>query len=133
MIIKISPDSEKARSIFSMAKLREQQLKELDITKFSTIIAENYYEVIKEMATAILLIKGIKATGEYAHKDLIEQALKYNLVDDFEHSLLDDLRNKRNKSQYEGKQIEVSYLENNQNAFDKIIIKLKKILEEELR
>ena len=130
MIIKVFPDKEKAKSIFRMAEERENKIKELDRFNFSTIIAENYYEAIKEMITAILLIKGIKTTGEYAHKDLIEQALKEKFIDNFEYSLLDDLRNRRNKSQYEGKQIEAIYLENNKDVLEKVIIKLKKVFVE---
>ena len=128
MIIKISPDKEKAKSLLKMAESRANEIKELDIKKFSTIVAENYYEIIKEMITAILLTKGIKATGEYAHKDLIEQALKHHFIEDFEHSLLNDLRDRRNKSQYEGRQIELHYIENNKEVLEKVMVKLRKAL-----
>jgi hypothetical protein len=129
-IIKISLDKEKAKSIVKMAEDREKQIKELDITKFSTIITENYYEIIKELMTAIFLLNGIKTIGKDAHKELIELALKNKILDDFEYSLVDDLRNRRNKSQYEGKQISVDYLESKNNNFDKIIIKLEKKVNE---
>jgi hypothetical protein len=130
MIIKIYPDSEKAKSILKMAEDREILIKQLDIKNFSMIVSENYYEIIKELFTSIFLIKGIKSVGDYAHKELIGLALKENFLDEFEHSLIDDLRNRRNKSQYEGKQIDSDYLDNNKDNFDKIIIKLKNVIKD---
>ena len=133
MMHKIFPDKEKAKSIFRMALEREKSVSSLDPVLFTTIATENYYEVIKELATAILLLSGIKATGENAHKEILDSLEKYADFHDEEILILQDLRLKRNKSMYEGKQISPSYLENNKNALLKIIDKLKKIIRERMK
>ena len=125
MMHKIFPDKEKAKSIFRMALEREKSVSSLDPVLFTTIATENYYEIIKELATAMLLLKGIKATGENAHKEILDSLEKYADFHDEEILILQDLRLKRNKSMYEGKQIEPNYLENKEQNFKKIISKLK--------
>lgn len=100
--------------------------------EFSTILTENYYEIIKELATAILLIEGLKAVGDYSHKELLEYLSNYGFSQ-FEINIMDDLRSKRNKSQYEGKQIEKDYLENKKEFFNKIILKLEETLNKKLK
>lgn len=132
MIIKISPDKEKAKSIKKIVKTREEFLEKSDIKEYSTILAENYYEVIKELATAILLTEGIKSIGENAHKELIETLSKYEEIDDEEILVMQDLRIKRNKSSYEGKPINPDYLLTKKQDIKRIIGKLKKILDKKL-
>ena len=133
MLRKIFPDKEKAKSIFRMALEREKSVSKLDHTIFTTIATENYYEIIKELATAILLLSGIKATGEDAHNEILDRLEKYANFNSEEISIIQDLRLKRNKSMYEGKQISPSYLENNKNALLKIIDELKKIINNQLK
>jgi len=116
MLHKIFPDKEKARSIFRMALEREKSVSDLNLVMFATIATENYYEIIKELATTILLLNGIKATGENAHKEILDCLEKYANFNGEEILMVQDLRIKRNKSTYEGKQISPSYLENNKNA-----------------
>src|SRR3989339_238709 len=77
MIIKISSDKEKARSILQLTKEREDFVKSIDHNKFSTNAVENYYEIIKELAGALLLLDGLKSIGDYAHKDLIDYLINY--------------------------------------------------------
>ncbi len=133
MIIKILPDKEKAKSIFQMVESRQQFLEDLEkIKAYPTIIVENYYEVIKELCTAIILIDGYKTIGESAHKELIDLIGKYKEFSRFEIEIIHDLRIRRNKSSYEGKPIELDYLLNKKEIFIKIIIKLKKILERKI-
>lgn len=132
MLLKVFPDKEKAKSLFKMALEREKVISNLDINLLATIVTENYYEIIKELATSILLSNGIKAVGENAHKEIIDSLEKYARFNREEISILQDLRTKRNKSMYEGKQINSSYLDNNKNSLLKIINKLKKILEASL-
>jgi hypothetical protein len=132
MMHKIFPDKEKAKSIFNMALEREKSISDLKHTKFATIVTENYYEIIKELATAILLLNGIKAVGENAHKEIINSMKKHAKFNDEDISVLQDLRLKRNKSMYEGKQINSSYLENNKEDLLKIINKLKKTFKKKM-
>jgi hypothetical protein len=132
MIIRITPDKEKARSMINMIKDREIFLSSVDIGKFSTIAAENYYEIIKELASVTLLLDGYKATGENAHKDLIDYLNNYKEITEEEIIIMDDLRIKRNKSSYEGKRIESIYLQNKKDKLILIINKLKKLVNNRL-
>ena len=124
------PDKERAKSIFEIVKVREQSLKEIEkINAYSTIIAENYYEIIKELCMAIALAEGYKAIGENAHKDAINYVEKCGF-DEYEIGTMQDLRVRRNKSSYEGKPIEEIYLTNTRADLLKLISKLKSILKE---
>ncbi|MFH1451932.1 MAG: hypothetical protein ABIF88_02020 [archaeon] len=132
MIIKISPDKEKAKSLQKMALNRKNVMTDLKKIKYSTIIAENYYEIIKELIIAIFLTKGKKSVGENAHKDLIEEISKENILKPSEIFLINELRIKRNNSYYSGKQIEKIFIDNYTNELEKIIntleIELSKFL-----
>lgn len=129
MLHKILPDKEKAKSILKLVSEREKFVSSIDNEKFSTILAENYYEIVKELATALLLLDGFRAIGENAHKETIDNLSKYKEFSDSEISILQDLRIKRNKSSYEGKPIDPSYIANKKDFLLEIINKLKKIVE----
>jgi len=136
MIIKITPDKERAKSILKMAENTESAIKsilaQLGVKNNPSIIAREYYEVIRELATGILLAEGIKIIGENAHKETINALSSYNELLEEEIILIQDLRIKRNKSSYEGKPIESSYIENKKQKLDSIIKKLKIILTKKL-
>jgi len=132
MIIKVAPDKEKARSMLGLIGNREKFLSMIDTEKFPTIAAETYYEIIKELSTALLLLDGFKTIGEKAHKELIDYLSNYKEISSEDMVLMDDLRIKRNKSSYEGKQIERSYLENKKDKLMGIINKLKKLVNNRL-
>lgn len=133
MIIKITQDIEKVKSLIKMVKDREEFLKKINIREFPGIFTENFYEVIKELATAILLIKGFKSIGENSHKDLIDYLSNYKEFEEEDIFLINDLRIRRNKRLYEGKDIKLDYVLNRREKFNQIIKKLKKILKERLR
>jgi len=131
MIIKISPDKEKAKSMLEMAENRIKFLgKPIDFPP--TIKSENYYEIIKELLSAFLLTQGLKTVGEYAHKELIEESGRLNLLEESKLLIIDDLRIKRNKSSYEGKEIEKEYLDNHEKELKTIIENIKLSLKKEL-
>jgi hypothetical protein len=132
MKIKITPDKERAKSILNMIGERENFVRHVDQKQFATIAAENYYEIIKELCTAVALSKGFKFIGENAHKELIGFIQDYGDIKDYEIMTIHDLRIRRNKSSYEGKPIEEIYLVNKKEDLLTIIRKLKRILEKEL-
>jgi len=132
MIIKTFVDREKVKSMLNLIKSREEFVSSVDFKKFSTIVAENYYEIIKELATALLILDGLKAIGEYAHKETLDNLSKHK---EFLHNdiiISNDLRIKRNRSSYEGKSIPSEYIENNKDKLVKIIDKLKGVVMEKL-
>ncbi len=128
-LIKITPDKEKARSILKMISLIEERIKTQDRKEMAALIIADYYEIIKELATAILLIDGYKTLS---HKDLIDCLKKYPEVSSHEVSVLNDLRVLRNKIAYEGFFIEPSYLYRNESLFKSMIRKLRDLINKKL-
>ncbi len=112
-----------------MASLIEERIESQDRQKMAALIITDYYEIIKELITAILLADGYKTLS---HKDLIDYLEKKNLCSGYELSVLDDLRILRNRVAYEGFFIEPSYLNRNEELFRKIIQKLKSLVKEKL-
>ena len=132
MIIKVTPDKEKVKSIFQLISEREEFVLSIDHKKFSTNAAENYYEIIKELANALLLLDGLKTTGEYAHKDLIDYLINYKEFSESDVMFMNDLRIKRNNSAYDGKKIDSNYLLNKKKKILELIEKLKRLIKNKL-
>lgn len=125
-LIKITSDKEKAKNILKMISLIEERIKIQDKIRLSALILSDYYEIIKELITAILLIDGYKTLS---HKDLIDYLKKeYLEFSSYEISVLDDLRVLRNRITYEGFFVEPSYLNRNESLFRIIIKKLKTLI-----
>ena len=129
MKIKTTPEKERAKSILRMIRKREKFVKNIKQSQFSTIIAENYYEIIKELCTAIALSNGYKFTSENAYKELIDFMRNYK-INEHEIEIMQDLRIRRNKSSYEGQPIEKIYLDNKKEDLLIIIRRLKEALGE---
>ena len=100
--------------------------------KFSTNASENYYEILKELASALILLDGLKTTEDNAHKDLIDYLINYKYFTEGDVVFMNDLRIKRNNSSYDGKKIDSSYLTNNQKRILELIEKLKKTIKNKL-
>ncbi|MCH7568621.1 MAG: hypothetical protein IIA87_04325 [Nanoarchaeota archaeon] len=117
------------------AKENFLELKKRDDKESKALVKsiERVIEIIKELFTAIALIDGCSVRGENAHKDLIDFMKKYREFSEFDIEVIQDLRIRRNKSSYEGKQIESIYLQNKREKLSKIIERSKKILNEKLK
>lgn len=59
-LIKVTPDKEKAQSILKMVDSTIEMIEVIDITKFSSIVTKEYYDVIRELMSVILLLDGYK-------------------------------------------------------------------------
>lgn len=57
---KISKDFELAKSLMKMIEERERVVRQIDPTKFTSIVIESYYEIIKEAITALMALDGFK-------------------------------------------------------------------------
>ncbi len=129
-LIKITPDKERAKSILKMVNLIEERIGLQDRERMCALIVSDYYEIIKELLTALLLVDGYKTLS---HKDLIEYVEKnYKQFTGHEISLMNNLRILRNRVVYEGLFIDSSYLERNESSVKKIIEKLKKQVREKI-
>ena len=132
-LIKITPNKEKARSILKMADTTIEMIKVIDIGKFSSNITKEYYDVIRELLSVILLLDGYKTFGEGAHKKQIEYIQSnYKEFDEYEISLLDDLRIKRNKIAYDGFFVDKDYIKRRIKDIQEIIGKLRAAIEKKI-
>ena len=71
-LLRITPNKDKARSIFKMVEITLEMIRQIDKSKFPSNIAKEYYEVTRELISIILLLDGYKTIGEGAHKRQIE-------------------------------------------------------------
>jgi len=128
-IFKISKNNSRAKNLLDMAEERKNDIKK-NFKPYKII--EEYYEIIKELVTAIMYIEGYKTLS---HKSLIIY-LKKNYNKSFssgEFILIDRLRKLRNEILYYGKKISKDFLINNEEDIKKIINNLIKITNEKLK
>ena len=130
-LIKITPNTEQAKNILMMVSLLESRIKLQDPKTMSSLILADYYEIIKEIITALLLVDGYKTVS---HKDLIEYISLYYKTVFLSHELiiLNDLRILRNRIVYEGYHTPPHYLDRNEALFKQIISKCKDLLKNKI-
>lgn len=120
------PDMEEAKALLKMAEKREEYIKAIgNPREFASLIVEGYYEIIKELITAIMSVDGYKS---YSRECLITFIEKFYGFSKDRVVLLDQLRRIRNDINYRGASVDYSYLERNQAPIKGIIIELKKVL-----
>lgn len=133
-LIKITPDKEKAKSIMRMVNTTVEMIKGIDVKKFSSNVTKEWYDVIRELLSVVLLLDGYKTHGEGAHKKLIEYLqCQYGEFGEYEISLIEDLRITRNKIAYDGFFVNQEYLQRKMGDIQKIMRKLKIIIKKKLR
>ena len=57
-LIRVTPDKEKARSILKMVEATLEMIRFIDKIKFPSNVAKEYYEIIRELISIILLLDG---------------------------------------------------------------------------
>ena len=132
-IVSITPNKEKAQSILKMVDVTMEMLNTINRKKFPSNVVKDYYEVIRELMSVILLLDGYKTVGEGAHKNLIvylEQHYKQFRGDEI--SLINDLRIVRNKIAYDGFFVRENYLDRRLKDILGIIAKSKEVINEKL-
>lgn len=124
---KVELDAEKAESIKRMCRAREKLLKKAELdSETASIIASDYYEIIKELLVAILLKNGFKSDN---HECLIS-FFKKNYPDyEYEAKIIHQLKYVRNRATYDGIFVKKEYVLQNKLEFANIILLLHKILE----
>ena len=125
-VSKITPDKEKASSLSQIVSLRERSINAMKPDEFSTLIVEGYYEIIKELITAIMSVDGWKTVS---HEMLIGYLAEfYGEFSSSELHAIDQLRKTRNDIAYRGVMIKHEYLTRNKASILEIIKKLKQTL-----
>lgn len=128
-IFRISKDKERARDLFEMSKERQDMIKLIPKDKTYKII-EEYYEIIKELLTAIMYLDGYKTLS---HIKLIEYfSSNYNDLEAKETNLVDTLRRFRISIVYYGKKISTEFLTNNEQNIKEIIRTLTKLVKNKI-
>ena len=128
---RLKPDKEKARALLKMTEVREKRAKLTSSHEFTTLLVEEYYEIIKELITALMSVDGWKTVS---HELLVGYLAKF--YDEFsmdEITAIDQLRVIRNDIAYRGIMINPEYLERNQKKILAAIAKLKEVLVAKLR
>jgi len=129
MLIKVTPNKEKAKSILKMVNTSLEMIEEINMEKFPSNVAKEYYDVIRELISIVLLLDGLKAVGGGAHMQQIEYlAENYREFDRAETELIDDLRAIRNKIAYDGFFVKGDYIKRKSLDISRVIGKLKGIV-----
>lgn len=133
-LIKVTPNKEKAKSMLKMVDTTLEMIENIDMAKFPSNVTKEYYDVVRELLSVVLLLDGYKTYGEGSHKKLIDY-LKANHKEfgGFEISLIDDLRTVRNRIAYDGFFVEKDYIKRKLNSINGIISTLKSIISMKLQ
>ena len=127
----VSPNEEIARSLLQMCRARLEIAKGMP-RKYPALIAEVYYEIMKEQITALLALHGFKS---YSHKCLVSFLGEFyaDEISSAELALIDRLRIIRNDVGYRGVFNGGDFLERNEKRAISLIEKLFEIVEEKLK
>ena len=129
IIFRITPDPERAESLLEMSVDRLELLKLIPKNRTYKIV-EEYYEIIKELLTAVMYTDGSKTLS---HVKLIEYfASRYDTLDENELRLIDQLRKHRNGIVYYGRKLSVDFLENHEDSIKAVISKLSAFVRKRL-
>ena len=129
-IFRITKDTARAIDLIEMAKERREILKILPHDKTYKIV-EDYYEIVKELLTALMYIDGYKTLS---HVKFIEYfAAHYRDLDDQQLRLLDTLRKHRHGIVYYGKKIGQEFLLNHEKEIKTVLTILFSVTERKVK
>ncbi len=131
-IKKIEPDKERVRNMLKMIDTRQEFWDSLSVIiddKYSSILIEGYYEIIKELLTAYLNLNGLESSN---HECLVRYFQKQNPELNVEAEKMDELRQIRNKIDYRGFFVKKEFFEKNKLEYQHIIKLLKKLIKEKM-
>lgn len=127
---KIDKDEKKAKSLLKMAELRYEFWLNLKFDKkFTSIAVEGYYEIIKELLTALLYLDGLKSDN---HECLVSYLNNKYPQLAYEVTAIHQLKSVRNSIDYQGFFVNAEYLEQNKLEFKHIIETLMQTVKEKI-
>jgi len=130
-VSRIASDKEKAKSLLQIIHLREKNIGTMKSDEFATLVVEGYYEIIKELITAIMSVDGWKTVS---HELLVGYLARfYKEFSGAEIYVIDQLRKTRNDISYRGVIIQQDYLTRNKKAVLQIIEKLKQAIQKKIK
>jgi len=126
-IRKVEPDHEQINSIVKRAFQRLNRAKNTEISDDNvSFVVEDYYEVIKELLVAYLLKNGSRSRN---HQCLISYFYKENPDYETEAHLISQMSRFRNRLNYYGEAIPMSFYDKNKKEFNHIIKLIMKLIE----
>lgn len=127
-IRKVDKDIEKIKSILKMAELELDIISKIEVNaNTASKLAKDYYEIIKELLTALLLSYGLKSSN---HECLVSFLKTKYPQYEFESGIIHELKNIRNRISYDGYFVGEDYIAKNKIEFNHIIDLLKKLIKE---
>ena len=126
-IKKIEVDKEKIKSIRKMSNIRLRVIRNIELDdETASIIATDYYEIIKELLIALLIKNGLKSDN---HECLISFFKNKFPQYEYEVGIIHSLKNVRNRVSYDGVFVKKEYIDSNKMEFEHIITILHELLE----
>lgn len=132
MILKVTPDFEKAKSFYNLAHESFEKLLQGSFSKYPSSSLKEYYDSLHFLLEGISSCIGSKAKGEGAHTELINLVCKKFSLSEGERHFLQTLREYRNKISYEGLTIPSDFMEDNQAELKELFFKLSKLLKDNI-
>ncbi|HIH12902.1 TPA: hypothetical protein HA242_04210 [Candidatus Woesearchaeota archaeon] len=118
-IRKVEIDTDKVNSILKLCAVRLRVVKLIPLdAETASVIAEHFYEIMKELLIALLLLHTIKSDN---HECLIAFFKKTYPEKEYETKVMYDLKAIRHKIDYEGLFVGKGYIERNRLEFIHII------------
>lgn len=133
MKIRAGKDTGKAIALKSTAVTTLQRLRETNRAKYPTNTLKDYYDILKALMEALNALEGVKFKDEAAHYETIEYICKRYALSEPARELLQQVRDYRNRTSYEGFHVKSSYIKQNMKSIEKIIRKLLSLLENSLK
>jgi hypothetical protein len=126
------PDTDMAQELVALAAHKQQfwESVKAKAKEFPSLFLEGHYEIIKELATAVLLIDGWKALNHECLFAYLKQK-KQDLELDFDYLL--QLKDIRNSIDYRGVKVSYSIWQQNELKIDLTIKRLQEYIAEKLR
>lgn len=124
----VTPDEEKINSMLDTINKRKEFVENQQVNDNNvSFIIEGYYELIKELLAALLLKNGLKSKN---HQCLISYFYRKHSNREFEANLISEMSYLRNRLNYYGEAVDISFYNKNKKEIIKIIQFLKSLVEE---
>ena len=127
-IRKVDKDMEKIKSILKMAEIELGIISSIEVNaNTASKLSKDYYEIVKELLTALLLSYGLKSSN---HECLVSFLKTKYPQHEHETKIIHELKNIRNRVSYDGYFVGEDYITKNKTEFSHIINLLKKLIKE---
>lgn len=118
-IRRVEPDSERIASLAKICAARLKVVRSVVVDdETASIVAADYYEIIKELLVALLLRNGLKSDN---HECLVSFFKNKFPQYEYEAKLVHQLKDVRNRVSYDGVFVKRAYVERNKLEFEYII------------